>query len=67
MTALTINLPDREAQRLRDLARDLGTSPEELAATAVRERIERAESERDDFDAVAERVVEKNAELYRLA
>lgn len=63
MTALTINLPDREAQRLRDLARDLGTSPEELAAAAVRERIDRAKSEH--FDAVAERVVEKNAELYR--
>lgn len=62
MTALTINLPDREAKRLRDLARDLGTSPEELAATAVRERIER---EPRDFDAIAERVVEKNAELYR--
>jgi predicted transcriptional regulator len=62
MTALTINLPDREAQRLRDLARDLGTSPEELAAAAIRERIER---ESKDFDAVAERVVEKNTELYR--
>lgn len=65
MTALTINLPDREAQRLRDLARDLGTSPEELAAAVVRERIERAEAEEADFDAVAERVVKKNEELYR--
>lgn len=63
MTALTINLPDREAQRLRDLAQELGTSPEELAAAAVRERIERAKP--DAFDAVAERVVEKNEELYR--
>lgn len=62
MTVLTITLPDREAQRLRDLARDLGTSPEELAAAAILERIER---EPQDFDAVAERVVEKNAELYR--
>ena len=62
MTAFTINLPDGEAQRLRDLAKDLGTSPEELAATAVRERIERATR---DFDAVADRVVEKNEELYR--
>ena len=62
MTALTINLPDREAQRLRDLTHDLGTSPEELVA-AICERIDRAKSEH--FDTIAERVVEKNAELYR--
>lgn len=62
MTALTINLPDREAQRLRDIARDLGISPEELAADVIRERIER---EAQSFDAVAERIMEKNEELYR--
>ena len=58
MTALTINLPDRDIQRLRDL----GTSPEELAAAVIRERIGR---ESQDFDAMAERTVEKNGELYR--
>lgn len=63
MTALTINLPDPDAERLRELARELGISPEALAAAVVRERIEQAEAE--DFDTIAERVVEKNADLYR--
>lgn len=62
MMDLTITLHEYEAQRLRDLASDLGTSPEELAATAIRERIERASK---SFEAVAERVVDKNMELYR--
>lgn len=62
MDALTIPLPDDQAHQLRDLARRLGTSAEDLAAEAVRERLARDASE---FDAVAARVMEKNAELYR--
>lgn len=65
MNALTISLPDDEAQRLRDLANRLGLSPEELAASAVRERITQEDSQADDFEAIADRVVTKNAELYR--
>ena len=61
MTALTIKLPDREAERLRALAEKLGVSPEDWVTDAVRERLDRAK----DFDTTAERVVEKNAELYR--
>ncbi len=63
MTALTINLPDSEASRLRDVARDLGKSAEEVVMDAVRDRIRHSPAA--DFDAVAEKVVEKNAELYR--
>ena len=61
MTALTINIPDRDAERLQDLARELGTTVEEVASEAVCERVKREE----DFDSAAERVTEKNAELYR--
>jgi predicted transcriptional regulator len=63
MTTLTINLSDQAANRLRELARELGTSPEELAAEAVRLQIEKRGE--DDFDALAQRVVQKNKELYR--
>lgn len=62
MTAITIHLPEGDADKLRELAHTLGTSPEALAADAVRERIAR---EASGFEAVAARVVAKNAELYR--
>ncbi len=64
MMTLSINLPDREADQLRRLARALGTSPEELAADAVRERLQREQPD-PDFEAAAKRVVVKNAKLYR--
>jgi predicted transcriptional regulator len=64
MDTLTITLPEAEATRLRALADRLGTSPEELAATAVRQRLDEAQ-QAEEFDRLAERVVEKNAELYR--
>ena len=61
MTAFTITNPDRDALRLEDLARELGTTVEEVASEAVRERLKREE----EFNAATERVTEENAELYR--
>ena len=62
MTTLTIHLPDEEAERLRTVAQNRGTSPEKVAAEAVRMHLTSADT---DFEAVVEHVVEKNAELYR--
>ena len=62
MTTLTIHLHDEEAERLRAVAHDRGSSPEEIAAEAVRAHLRPAE---DDFDAIVECVLDKNAELYR--
>jgi predicted transcriptional regulator len=64
MDTLTITLPEPEAQRLRALADRLGTSPEEFAAAAVRQRLDEAQ-QAEEFDRLAERVVQKNTELYR--
>jgi len=61
MTAFTITIPDRDAVRLEDLARELGTTVEEVASEAVLERVKREE----EFSAATERVTEKNTELYR--
>ena len=59
---LAIELPDEQANRLRDLADRLGIEPEQLALAAVTDLIA---SERPDFDSAASRVLDKTRELYR--
>ena len=59
---LTIELTEQQAQRLREGASRLGVEPEQLALAAVADLIA---SEGPDFDAAAQRVLEKNEELYR--
>ena len=59
---LAIELTEQQAQRLREGASRLGIEPEQLALAAVADLIA---SEGPDFDAAAQRVLEKNEELYR--
>ena len=60
--ALAIDLNDQQAQALAEAAHRLQVSEAELAAAAVRDLIAQPAA---DFDAAAQRVLAKNAELYR--
>jgi len=62
MTSITISLPDDRAQRLRDFASRLKVTPEELVRVSVDDLLSCPD---DAFERTAERVLSKNAELYR--
>jgi hypothetical protein len=59
---LTIDLPDSQLERLQELASELGVSAEDLARAVVADQLAHP---REDFEAVASRVLDKNSELYR--
>jgi predicted transcriptional regulator len=59
---IAIELSDQQAQALSETARRLEVSESELAAAAVRDLVARQSA---DFQAAAERVLNKNQELYR--
>ena len=59
---LPVELTDAQLESLRERAKSLGISPEQLAAAAVADLVERPA---DDFDRAASKVLSKNAELYR--
>lgn len=60
--SLAVELPEPQATKLRDRAQRLGVSPEDLAAAAIADLLNREEG---DFDSAAEYVLRKNRELYR--
>jgi hypothetical protein len=60
--ALAIDLNDHQAQALAEAAARLQVSGADLAAAAVRDLITQPA---DDFDAAAQRCLNKNAELYQ--
>jgi hypothetical protein len=60
--ALAIDLSDQQADALAEAAERLKVPEAELAAAAVRDLIAQPA---EDFDAAAQRVLAKNAELYR--
>lgn len=62
MTTFSIELPDDQAERLRDLAVEAGVTPEELLGAGVREWLFRPDK---NFTDAASYVLRKNAELYR--
>jgi predicted transcriptional regulator len=62
MTTFSIELPDDQAQRLRELAVEAGVTPEELLGAGVREWLFQA---RKDFAEAAAYVLRKNGELYK--
>lgn len=62
MTTLTISLSDETADRLEALAQRLGVSAEDLVRSSVEEQFKSLD---DNFEQAAERVLAKNAELYR--
>ncbi len=59
---LAFELPPAQAEKLRDEAKRLGLTPEELARAAVVNLLGTPDAE---FRAIAARILEKNQELYR--
>ena len=62
METLTISLPDRTATRVRKTAERLGLSPEDLVRSSIESTLRELDT---DFEAAADHVLAKNAELYR--
>jgi len=59
---VTFELPPAQAEKLRQTAQELGISPSELARAAVTDLLTERD---DDFRRAAERILRKNADLYR--
>lgn len=59
---LNIELSDEQAKRLEETARRLNVTVADLAKAAINDLVSRRD---EDFDRAAERVLKKNAELYR--
>jgi hypothetical protein len=59
---LAFELPAPQAQKLREEAKRLGLSPEDLARAALADLLSTPDAE---FQAAADRIVRKNQELYR--
>ena len=59
---IAINLNDQQAQALADAAKRLEVSETELATAAVRDLLAQ---QAPDFERAAQRVLDKNRELYR--
>jgi predicted transcriptional regulator len=65
MSAITVTLPDERLVKLKEIAANLGVTPEELVRLSVEELLTRPDQA---FQQAVERVLEKNKELYgRLA
>jgi hypothetical protein len=62
LVAIPIELTAAQEARLRSQAQRLGVSPEVLARMAVADLLERPDP---DFERAAQKVIEKNEELYR--
>jgi len=59
---LPVELTDTQLESLRERAKSLGISAEQLASAAVADLVGRPA---DDFERAATRVLSKNQELYR--
>lgn len=62
MTMLRFDISDEKAEALKEAADRMGLSIEELLRATVEDALHRLES---DFETAAEKVLQKNAELYR--
>ncbi|MEO7841837.1 MAG: DNA-binding protein [Anaerolineales bacterium] len=62
MTTFTITLPDERVKKLQEIARRFRVAPEELVRASLEELLMRP---MDDFQAALERVLAKNADLYK--
>jgi antitoxin FitA len=61
MSSLTFQLPEEKAERLTSAAQEMGVPVEDLLARIASDFLGRKEA----FDAAANYVLAKNAELYR--
>ncbi len=59
---LAIELSDQQMMHLREQANRLGLEPQQLALAAITDLLA---AEGSDFESAAQRVLEKNRELYR--
>jgi pyrroloquinoline quinone (PQQ) biosynthesis protein C len=59
---LPVELTESQLESLRQRAKALGISPEQLASAAVADLVSKPA---EDFQQAAARVLSKNAELYR--
>jgi hypothetical protein len=62
MNPVEIQIPETTGRRLKEAARKLGLTPEELARVSLEEKLDRLD---EDFNAAAQYVMAKNRELYR--
>jgi predicted transcriptional regulator len=62
MTTFTFALPDERLKKLQELAERFRVAPKELMRASLEELLTRP---MEDFQAVLERVLNKNADLYR--
>lgn len=62
MSSITIDLPEEHLSKLREIARRLQVSPEDLARMSIEELLAQPE---ENFESAAEYVLKKNAELYQ--
>jgi hypothetical protein len=62
MSQITIPLSDDKLAKLQETAARLGTTPEILASAGLDEFLARP---REDFERALNRVLKKNAELYK--
>ena len=62
MTTFTITLPDDRVKRLKELAERFRVAPEELVRVSLEDLLTRP---LDDFQQALERVLSKNADLYK--
>ena len=65
MTTLTLDISDDRFAKLKEVAKGLLVTPEELVVASIEDFLARPE---DDFEQAVEYVLKKNTELYgRLA
>lgn len=62
MTTFTIELTGNEIEQLQHRANQTGLTPEELLHKSISAWLDQPE---EDFNQAADRVLQKNAELYR--
>ncbi len=62
MTTFTITLPDERVKKLQEIAERFHVAPEELVRASLEELLARP---LDDFQVALDRVLAKNADLYK--
>ena len=62
MTNLTVTLPDTQLSELKEAAKKLGVSVEDLIRVSIDELLSKPDTE---FEDAVSYVLQKNAELYR--
>ena len=62
MESIRINLPEQLLSQLKDAASKIGVSPEDFIKSGIEEKLSLLDR---DFQNALDRVLEKNAELYK--